>query len=43
MYELYLKYDQTMPMGVKGYWGELCPHLFADIMYWTDEIGADIY
>lgn len=41
-YELYLKYEAAMPIGVKGYWGDLCPHLSADIMYWTDENGADI-
>ena len=42
MYELYLKYDVTMPIGVKGYWGDLCPHTFADIMYWTGETDDDI-
>jgi predicted acetyltransferase len=42
MHELYLKYDEMMPIGVKGYWGDLCPQTFADIMYWTGENDADI-
>lgn len=42
MYEVYLKYNVTMPIGVKGYWGDLCPHTFADIVYWTGETDEDI-
>jgi hypothetical protein len=40
-YELYLKYDETMPIGVKGHWGNLCPHTFADIMYWSGNNDDD--
>lgn len=42
MYEVYLKYDVTMPIGIKGYWGDLCPHTFADIKYWTEETDDEI-
>lgn len=42
MHEMYLKYEVTMPLDVKGYWGDLCPHTFADIMYWTVETEEDL-
>lgn len=42
MTEVYLKYEAAMPIGVKGYWGDLCTHIFADIMYWTGETDEEI-
>jgi hypothetical protein len=41
-YELYLKYDETMVLGLHEHWGDLCLHNFADIMHWTDNDDIDI-
>ena len=35
-YELYLKYDAQMGIGLHGYWGDLCENTWADIMHWTN-------
>ena len=35
-YDLYLKYDAQMGIGLHGYWADLCEDVWADIMYWTD-------
>jgi hypothetical protein len=41
-YELYLKYDETMVIGLHEHWSDLCLHTFADIMHWTDNDEIDI-
>lgn len=40
-YELYLKYDAQMGIGLRGHWGNLFQYTRADIMYWTDKEEAD--
>lgn len=36
-YELYLKYDAQMTIGLNGYLGSLCEQYEADIICFTDE------
>jgi hypothetical protein len=40
-YELYLKYDTSMTLGLNGHWGNLCNYTRADIMYWTRKGDID--
>jgi len=41
-YELYLKYDATISIGLHGHWGDLCQHNWADIMYWENNENVDV-
>jgi hypothetical protein len=36
-YELFLKYNECMSIGLNGHWGVLCKHTWAKIMHWTEE------
>jgi GNAT superfamily N-acetyltransferase len=41
-YELFLKYNESMSIGLHGHWGNLCKHTWADIMHWTGETDDEI-
>lgn len=41
-YELFLKYNESMSIGLNGHWGDLCKHTRADIMYWAGETDDEI-
>lgn len=41
-YELFLKYNESMSIGLHGHWGDLCKHTWADIMYWSGETDEEI-
>ena len=40
-YELYLKYEASICIGLHGHWGNLCDHNWADIMYWANSENDD--
>lgn len=40
-YEVYLKYRGELDLNLSDYSGGICEHIFADIMYDTDEIPED--
>lgn len=41
-YELFLKYNESMNIGLNGHWGDLCKRTRADIMYWAGETDDEI-
>lgn len=41
MYELFLKYNAAMSIGVSEHWGDLCDQEWSDVMYWEGETDEE--